>query len=386
MARGTISKRGSKWSVRFFMEMPDGSRKQKRLSGFSSQQEAEDALNKALVEERAGTYIPPSKTRVEEFVNIWLSDHVSQLAPKTQEHYKHTTNYIVKYLGRIGLSDLRANHIDKMYRDLKSNSPLSDNSIRHIHKTLRSMLNTAIRWEYLATSPIKKTSPPKKAKTVTQFWDVDDIRKAFDRLSSSPVYYHMQVSVYSGLRLGEVCGIREEDINFKHGYFTVSRVVQRIDKTNNVRPPKSQASIRRIPMCPELVGIFKNRIKSILENRMRYRGIYDDTWAGYLSVYETGELMSDQTVGRRWRKEMKRLNSNPDTMKAFEPTDPRYLKPIRFHDLRHSCASWLILNGVDMKTVQVILGHSDYATTADIYAHLCDTQIRDAMNTLSIQY
>lgn len=62
----------------------------------------------------------------------------------------------------------------------------------------------------------------------------------------------------------------------------------------------------------------------------------------------------------------------------------RYLKPIRFHDLRHSWASWLIFNGVELKAVQDILGHGDFATTADIYAHLCENQLRSAMNTLSL--
>lgn len=384
MARGTISKRGKTWSVRFYMDTADGSRKQKRIGGFTTKPEAEDALNELIIQEKSGQYKPPSDLTIAEFTKTWLNDHVSQLAPKTQEHYEHTSSYIVKHLGRIPLEDLKANQIDRMYRELRSDSPLGENSIRHVHKTLRAMLNTAIRWDYIENSPIKKTAPPKRVKPDLKYWEVHEIREGFERLAESKILFHAQVSIYSGLRLGECCGLKEEDINFRNGYFTVNRIVQSIGGKVNIKDPKTEKSKRRIPLSPELADIFKKRLQQIRENRMLFRDIYDNTWLGYLSVYETGELMTDQYVGRRWRKEMAALNLDPDTLEPMETDDSRYLKPIRFHDLRHSCASWLIFNGVELKAVQDILGHGDFATTADIYAHLCENQLRSAMNTLTL--
>lgn len=384
MARGSISKRGSTWSVRVEIPMPDGTRKQKRVGGFTSRPDAEDAMNALLKQVRTGTITPPSEITINEFSTVWLQDHVSQLAPKTQEHYNHTSRYIVAHLGKIRMAELKANQIDRMYRELRSDSPLGENSIRHVHKTLRSMLNTAIRWDYLEISPMKKTAPPKRVKPDLKYWEVDEIRAGFERLADSKILFHAQVSIYSGLRLGECCGLKEEDINFKSGYFTVNRIVQSIGGKVNIKAPKTEKSKRRIPLSPELAEIFKARLKQIRENRMLFRDIYDSTWLGYLSVYETGELMSDQYVGRRWRKEMAAINIDPDTQQALETDDTRYLKPIRFHDLRHSCASWLIFNGVELKAVQDILGHGDFATTADIYAHLCENQLRSAMNTLTL--
>ncbi len=378
----SILKYGTGYAIRMWIPDESGKKKQKFISGFPDKPSAKAAVIQLEAEISTGDYKPPCGLTVADLVALWDEDHVSQLAPKTRGHYKHTTSYIIKHLGAIILPELRANHIERMYRDLRASKKLHENTIHHIHKTLRSMLNTAIRWDYIDISPMAKVMGPKKKKPQLEFWEVADIQRGLMAIAGTTIFYHVKVSLYTGLRLGEVCGLREEDINFAQGYFVVNRTMQAIGGEVIIKDPKTDKSRRRIPMNAYVSALFQSRIQEIRENRMRFRDKYDESWLGYLSVFETGQIQSDQYVGRKWRKLMKVLNEDPNTGITYERSDPRYLKPIRFHDLRHSCASWLLYIGADLKEVQEILGHSSYAMTADTYAHLCDNVIRSSMDKM----
>lgn len=373
------------YAIRLDIPTDGGKRRQKFISGFSSPKEAKAAMIQLQAEVQSERYKVPSSLTVADFTDIWIKDHVSQLAPKTQDYYRHITAYFVKHLGKTRIQDLKANQIERMYRAIRTETALSPNTIHHVHKALRSMLNTAVRWDYLDTSPIPKVTAPKKNKPQLEFWDVDEIQKGLTALEGTVVHYHAKLSLYTGLRLGEVCGLREDDIDFAKGFFVVKRTLQSMNGQIIVKPPKTDKSIRRIPMNAEVAALLRGRLQSIRENRMRYRDKYDETWLGYLSVYETGEIQSDQTIGRKWRKLMGALNIDPLTGKSLEKTDKRYIKPIRFHDLRHSCASWLLYIGADLKEIQEILGHSAFAVTADIYAHLCDKVIKSSMDKMILE-
>lgn len=370
------------YAVRLDIPSEAGTRKQKFISGFFSPKEAKAAMIQLQAEVQSESYKTPCELTVAAFADIWLSDHASQLAPKTRDYYKYMTRYVVKHLGRIRIEDLKANQIERMYRNIRSEKELNPNTIHHVHKTLRSMLNTAVRWDYIDSSPIPKVTAPKKKKPQLEFWDVDEIQKGLAALEGTTIHYHATVSLYTGLRLGEVCGLREEDINFDKNYFTVCRTLQSINGEVITKAPKTEKSNRRIPMNSEVASLLHRRLQQIRENRMRYRDKYDETWLGYLSVYDTGEIQSDQTVGRKWRKLMGNINIDPLTEKPMTKTDPRYIKPIRFHDLRHSCASWLLYIGADLKEIQEILGHSAFSVTADIYAHLCEKVIKTSMDKM----
>lgn len=378
----SVTKYKDGYAVRFDIPALDGKRKQKFISGFQDQRSAKAALAQLEAEVYSGNHREPCHLTVAAFVQVWMDDHVSQLAPKTKEHYTHTTGYIREYLGRVPLEELKANQIERMYRDLRSVRKLHDNTIQHIHKTLRSMINTAIRWDYIEVSPITKVLAPKRKKPQLNFWEVPDIQRGLNAVANTTIHYHVKVSLFTGIRLGEVCGLREEDINFREGYFTINRTLQIINREVIVKDPKTEKSRRRIPMNDEVATLFRSRIQQNKENRMRYRDKYEETWLGYLSVFETGQIQTDQYVGRKWRKTMKSINENPDTGQEYDHSDPRYLRPIRFHDLRHSCASWLLYIGADLKEIQEILGHSSFSVTADLYAHLCDTVIRRSMNRM----
>jgi len=375
----TIIKYKSGYAIRLDIPSDDGTRKQKFISGFLSTKDAKAALIQLESEIQTGKYRPPCELRISDFIEIWLRDHVRELAPKTREHYHYLTSLISASIGSVPMSDLRANQIERMYRDLRAKDTLHENTIQHIHKTLRSMLNTAVRWDYIETSPIPKVKAPKRIKPTMNFWTVDEIRKGIAALNGSSILYHVQVSLYTGLRLGEVCGLKEEDINFEKNYFTVSRTLQSVDGSVNIKAPKTEKSRRKIPMSPDIAVIFKSRIRAIKEQRMLYRDKYDESWLGYLSVHETGEIQTDQYVGRKWRKIMAKLNYDAETKQDRTPDDPLYLKPIRFHDLRHSCASWLLFLGFDLKEIQEILGHSSYTITADMYLHLHEEVLNKKM-------
>lgn len=251
-------------------------------------------------------------------------------------------------------------------------------------KPLRAALNFAVKWDYIDLNPIQKATPPKLVKTKLNFWDPAQIVMATERLNGQTITFHMKMALLLGLRQGEICALRESDFDFKQHTLTVNHTLQYLNKEILLKAPKTDKSIRTIPLSFEVEQLVLEQIRLIKENRVLYGPKYNSDWLGHLSVFETGDIITDAYVSKKWTKLMGSINTDSVSGKEHAPGSDLFLPPIRFHDLRHSCASWLLFNGIDLKRIQEILGHSSFSVTSDTYAHLTSNQLRDGLSSLSL--
>jgi len=370
---GSVFKKGDFWAIRY--DLPESTRekrKRKQLTGFLTEKDAKDHLTLMEAEMIKGTYFNHTKITLNELLDIWMRDHVrATLALKTYEYYDNQVRvYLKPYIGHLKISDIKVNHITAFYAKLAKDN-VSKGTTAKCHETLRAALNKAYEWEYTNSKIMDRVKPPKVEKNEQSFWDEKMIEKGLKYFKDSNVLFHMIVSINLGMRQGEICGLRETQINYKTKVLTVNRAVQKIKGEVFTKEPKNEPSKRKIPLTDDMVDVFKKRSKWIMENKIKYGEKYNHSWDGYFSVNEFGDIMPDTYISSTFKNTRNRL------MKIYPD-----LEYVTFHDLRHSCASWLLSKGVDMKTIQEILGHSSMSTTADIYAHVNVDKKREALEKL----
>ena len=302
--------------------------------------------------------------------------------PKTQEFYLGIlNNYLLPNIGKLKFKEIGARDINMLYRKLRKQGR-SDDVIHKVHSTLRAMFYKAYEWELNAEKVMDKVKIEKASKPEYDYWDVDDIMKGLEAFSDSSILFHITVAINLGLREGEVCGLMFEDVDFDKKTLQVKRAIQYNKEAENfkgyksvqyvkgktiVKNPKSDSSKRTIPLTDEMATLFRKRMIKISENKLALGQKYCKDWEGFFSVNDDGTILPDSNVGSRFSRKMR---ATPE------------LKKITFHQLRHSCASWLIYNDVPIIIVMSILGHSDISTTTKYYAHLSEDKKREAMEKL----
>ncbi len=366
---GSFLKVRGKWAIRFDI-FENGVRKQKQIGGFSTKTEASAALSTINTELEKDLYKSPIKVTLSEFIDIWLADYVKPtLAPQTYHFYQTICRlYIKKHLGHIRLMDIRSHMVERFYGTLKSEDGLSTAYLRHTHTTFRALMNCAVKWDYIRESPLKKVTAPPKSQPQIRYWDPDIIPEALKLFPGTNVEWYVRVALATGLREGEICALKEENMNFQNKTFKVTETAQRLRGKGMIcKVPKTKESMSTLPMTPYVESLFKEKIHEMKENRILNANIYDKKFIGYLSVWPDGRLIDPNYISEQFRKVVKNQTKVP---------------VITFHGLRHSCASWLLHNGVDMKTVQEILRHSDFRITANTYSHVMMGRKRDALERL----
>ena len=259
---------------------------------------------------------------------------------------------------RISLEGLEARHIQQFYSDkLREVKP---NSVIHYHAVIHQALKYAFKTDLVKQNVADKVDRPKKNDYQPVFLDAKQLDQLFEVVKGTKLELPVLTAAFYGLRRGEVLGLKWDAIDFERGTLTVCRTVTSVTGENGVvvieqESAKTKSSLRTLP----LIGAFREyfmQAKEAQETNKRVCGsCYNYDYDGYVFVDEMGERLK------------------PDYLTKFFPTFiKRHGFPIhmRFHDLRHSCASLLLANGVPLKQIQEWLGHSDFSTTANIYAHL----------------
>lgn len=204
-----------------------------------------------------------------------------------------------------------------------------------------------------------KVDRPKKNDFQPVFLDAHELQKLFEIIRGTKLELPVLVAAFYGLRRGEVCGLKWDAIDFERGTLTIKRTVTEIQldgkkKVIEQNSAKTKSSLRTLP----LVGSFKEYFQQVREaqelNKKICGNCYNYDYDGYIFVDELGERMKPSYLTNFFSGFIQKHG----------------MRKMRFHDLRHSCASLLLANGVPLKQIQDWLGHSDFSTTANIYAHL----------------
>ncbi|MEC1778329.1 tyrosine-type recombinase/integrase [Schinkia azotoformans] len=345
-----------------YIDPATGKSKDSTKRGFSTKKEAE--LFKAEIELKLnnGTYVHQRKTTVKQYLNEWMAvDVIPRLRPNTVNGYKRNVEHIIKHIGHIQLQQLNRKQIQSMYNILAENGRidglggLSTKSITYIHRVLTVSLKAAVRDGIIEKNPAEYASPGKPEKYKAEVLTKADAEKLFAVLEeehldfSLPVY----ISLFLGLRRGEVFGLTWSNIDLNKHQITIQQ--QLTNTKNGLSKPKSETSKRSLPLNPFLVELLSYYKSSRLHIESDLVFCKDDG-SFHCPNYYT--------------KQYTRFLQNHG------------LKKIRFHDLRHSFATLSLLEGVDLRVISDMLGHSNISITSEHYAHVLDESRTAASETL----
>lgn len=290
----------------------------------------------------------------------WLEIAKGRLAIATYSTYVGLVKSSIEPYFRqkkLTLRELEARHIQSFYSEkLKVVKP---NTVIHYHAIIHSALKYAVKTDMVIQNVASKVDRPKKNDFQPVFLSAEETQKMFEALKGTKLELPVLVAAFYGLRRGEVLGLKWDAIDFERGTISIKRTVTTINLDGKCQEiekesAKTKSSLRTLP----LIGSFKEYFMQVKEaqelNKKVCGNCYNYQYDGYVFVDEMGE----------------RMKANYLTTRFPEILEKKGLRRMRFHDLRHSCASLLLANGVPLKHIQEWLGHSDFSTTANIYAHL----------------
>ena len=295
-----------------------------------------------------------------DYMEKWLDIIKSSVAVPTFASYSTTVKKIVAPYFRekeVTLKNLTAKDIQEFY--LRELERVSASSVIHYHANIHKALKYAVKIDLIDVNPADKVERPKKDRYVGSFYDADEVNALFDVAKGTKLELPILFGAFYGLRRSEAIGLKWDAIDFDQNTITIRHTVTSCDLDGKrilvaSDTTKTKSSMRTLPLVP----FMRERLLALKEEQQENRRLcgrsYIKDYLEYVCVNEIGDLIKPHYV----------TESFPKLLKA------NGLRHIRYHDLRHSCASLLLANGVPMKQIQEWLGHSDFSTTANIYAHL----------------
>jgi integrase len=408
------------------------------------QREKELSRLSILFEEtvRNGKYLDGEIITLAEFAELWLIEYAeTQLAPMTVERYRSLLERIVYVLGHVKIAKIQPHHLLSFYNNLAEkgvrndykymlnksfidvlsqskkdiatqttvkiatiqnllkgntttmttatkialalNKPLSTifttvdkdkslaaRTVYHHHRAISTVLTTAVQWQLIESNPALRVKPPRFVQSEKTILDDTQVVEMFSLLENEPLKYQVAVyvAVLGGLRLGETVGLMWSDVNFENGFISINKSRQYVKGKGEIEKSPKNATSKRVIQVPKSVV---HKLRELREEHQSEGERLLDYWvdSGYIFVKQNGEPMYPSTPAQWFKKWIKTT----------------HLPYITFHQLRHTNASLLISQGVDIVTIAKRLGHARPSTTTDIYGHMLrktDTEAADKLENL----
>ncbi len=295
-----------------------------------------------------------------DFMLKWLEIVKPTIQLVTYASYSNMVKGVIApYFRETGvtLKELRAIDIQTFYAEQLER--VKANSVIHYHANIHKALKYAVKNDLLESNPADKVERPKKDRFIGGYYDNEELNRLFGAAKGTQLELPILFGAFYGLRRSEVLGLKWDAIDFKNDTITIRHTVTACNLEGKYTliaqdTTKTKSSLRTLPLVP----MFKQKLLDAQERQKEYRRLcgrsYDNRCLDYICVDEMGTLTSPHYLSMAFQNLLKKNG----------------LRHIRFHDLRHSCASMLLANGVSMKQIQEWMGHSDFSTTANIYAHL----------------
>jgi integrase len=358
---GTLFKRkDGRWQASF---VPENG---KRLYFYGkTQKEALEKLRKAQQEDQKGLLATGPKLRLGEYLVHWveatykppMARHTTYVQYRSMIH-KH----LVPGLGQVFLQKLTVQQLQAFYAQ-KIEEGLKTRTIAIIHAVLHKALENAVKWNLLSRNIATLATVPQKTSHEVKTLSASEARKLIEAAQDSRIEALLVLAITTGMRRGELLGLRWDDIDLELGILRICRTVNWIAGFGFIEnDPKTKASRRRITLPSVAIeGLRKHRIRQDQAKQQ----------AGTKWI-EKG-LVFPNTLGNF-------LGPNHLLTMFQRVLDQAGLPHMRFHDLRHSAATILLTMGVHPKVVQELLGHSSITMTMDTYSHLLPSMQKEAMD------
>ncbi len=366
MGQGTIIKRDLgagrvRYDVYYDME-PDpvtGKRRQ-RKKVFPTRKEATAFLSAQRVAVASGTAVDRSTRTVRELLEFWLDNYARhQVSAKTFHGYFSTVHkHIIPALGNVQIQKLTPARLQE-FCTAKIDAGCGPRTVELCHLNISQALDEAVKLGWVARNVADVVKPPRWKPREMETWSAEEARR-FTAVAHASIYGPIwQLALATGMRRGELLGLRWCDVNFDRGVLVVRQTVGTLPGQIEFKPPKTQRSRREIHFTKDMIVALRQHYADQLQSREQLRMRYVE-WDDHDLVFtsETGGPIHPDNVDRDFERLVKRAR----------------IKLIRIHDLRHTFATLAIQAGVPIKVVSESLGHADIAITLRIYAHVLPSQ------------
>jgi integrase len=365
--RGSIRQKGkNSWQIQIYTGSgPDGKPRRHYETVRGRKGDAQRRLTELLSSLDKGVYTPPGRLTVAAHLKSWLDGYVkTNCSQRTLDGYQSIIErHLIPALGHIQLKHLNPQAIQNYYG--QACEKLSARTVHHQHRVLSQSLKYAVRQGYLGRNPAELVDPPSPRKKAMRTMTPFEVQVLFENAQESPYYPVIYTAVSTGLRQAELLGLRWRDVDPDITMsISVDQVLYKRRGICQFKEPKTSHSRRRVDMTPKL-ACFLREYK--LERERLYRELGEELTLDSL-VFATveGEPIDPGVLSHAFSRIAKRAG----------------LEGLRFHDLRHSFASLMLLRGAKPKVISEALGHSSVAFTMDVYSHIIEGMQADAMALL----
>lgn len=373
---GSISKYKNGWRAKIMIGTKDDGRPLIKEFYGKTKKETLSKLEGFKIQAALGTLSSDDKITVQEWFFTWLFDYRKKdLKPKSFERYEGLYRNYIKdtNIGKIKLKELKATHLQRYYNGLLDKG-ISIPTVSQINTKLKTCLSEAEKQEYIRRNYCSMiTLPKQKKEKKIEVLTLEQQQVFINAIKGHQLEVLFLVALSTGLRIGELLGLKWADINFIDSYLSVNRTLQRsyfIDKDGTRKlktieqSPKTSNSVRTVPIPTPILSKLKELKRFKNQNKLKSGSLYVDN--DYVFCNELGAPIDDKRPGRNLSSILKKLD----------------IEPIKFHGLRKTYATRLFENDVPPKTVQELLGHSSIDITLDIYTQVMEHKKVEAVEKL----
>ena len=332
---------------------------------FHSQKDARDWLKLTQTQIDNGLNLSTANVDLATFLNKWFDTHKLSIRPKTAINYRGMLdNHIIPALGKMKLKDIRPDHIQGFYT-AKMKSGTSKAVIGIIHAVLHLTFEQAMKWGLIGRNPIDAVTKPRSKSKEIKTLDENQARTFLSFSVDSRYETLFWMAITTGLRQGELLGLKWSDLDWRNKQIQVQRQVQRIPSEGlGFSEPKSKSGKRIIVLSDEMI----NKLRQHLDIQDTARSFAGDRWKENDLIFPTsvGTLTDSHYLFKMFKEVLKKAG----------------LPNIRFHDLRHTAATLMLRQGVHPKIAQERLGHSNITMTLNTYSHVLPSMQEEMANKL----
>ena len=330
--------------------------------------EAQNWLQKTRYQITRGLTLEGAKITYAEFLEEWHSTKVHHVTEQTYSYYKQIIrDYIRPTLGDIRLNELSSRHIQRFYNNQVSEG-IGLRTVQKAHTIIHASLNSARKFGLIPYNPDDATNPPKPKPSAMKFLNQEQVRIFLDSAKENDdrhyaLYY---LALVTGMRQGELLALKWENIDLAKGILNVKFNLKRLPNGGGLvlDKPKTKTSIRSIKLGQDTIDVLKAQKNRIAKEREIKPEIWQDE--GFVFPSTVGSAIDPSNMLRYFRASLKAAN----------------LPKIRFHDLRHTAASLMLNNGVDVLVASQRLGHAQPSITLNVYGHLMPSMQSEAAELL----
>lgn len=368
---GSIYERGEGKQKRFIAQVQDGYKEngkpQYRQVRCRTKEEAQQAINEMIAKKVNGTPIPSGKSpTLAKWLDTWLKDFIEpHREPKTHDFYKlHIEARIKPHLGTLDLRKIRPRHVNAMMTALEREG-VGRSTQDATRRTLRAAMTVAMKLEYCGDNPVTKTFAPKVTKKPIVYFDAKQVNTLLEALEGSPIENLVKFSLATGMRIGESTGVTWENFDADSNTLRLTQQLQRAKvegrKKKALKPKALKSEKSRRPM--PLLGL---SLEVVLAEQQRQ---IDEGFENPLNLIFLNPL------GRPF--DQKYVNKYLHL--ALEKAE---LTVTGMHSFRHSAATFMLMDGLNLHQVSRYIGHSQVSLTSNLYGHVLETGMREAAERL----